>query len=297
MKGQIYKALSGFYYIQKGNETYQTRARGNFRKKGESPLVGDWVEFESTSEVDGMITKIYPRTSELKRPHVANVSQVIIVMSVKDPNFSPLLLDRFLVQAEALGMKTILYWSKIDLLTTEEREVIENYKGQYTALGYPVLFGEEGIVNPELFSYLKGELTVLMGQSGVGKSTLLNALHPEGKREIGEVSQALGRGRHTTRHTELWSIHDGWIVDTPGFSSLDLEVDATELAQCFIEYRKLAPQCKFRSCLHLKEPSCAVKEAISEGKLNQERYERYELLQTELANQRPQYQKKKKEGR
>lgn len=295
MKGQVYKALSGFYYVEAAGQHYQTRARGQFRQKKCSPLVGDIVEFESTNQKEGVLTKILPRKNMLQRPLVANVDQVIIVMSVKEPQFSAQLLDRFLVQAESLGVEVVLYWTKWDLLDEAEQKELKQWQNVYQEIGYPVILGKKAEVAVDLFPHLAGKLSVLMGQSGVGKSTLLNLLDPKQERETAEISQALGRGRHTTRHTELWALHGGYIVDTPGFSALDLSLTAEDLAQNFKEFADYAPTCKFRSCSHLHEPQCGVKAAVAAEKIAPTRYAHYQLFQEELAQQRPNYQKKKKE--
>lgn len=290
MRGQIYKALSGFYYVHTGDQLYQTRARGNFRQKKSSPLVGDWVEFESTNDKEGMILNIEPRRNVLKRPNVANVDQVIIVSSLVEPQFSSLLLDRFIVQAEQLQVRILLYWTKWDLVDDNDRETILKEKEQYERLGYPVFLGEKGQVPPALLPYFKDQLTVVMGQSGVGKSTLLNALNPELQLETNDISEALGRGRHTTRHIELWPLHQGLIVDTPGFSSLEFDtLTVPGLADDFVEFRQWRSQCKFRECTHDHEPKCRVKEAVDAGEISNERYQHYLMLKEEIQNRKPNY--------
>lgn len=291
MEGQIIKALSGFYYVESNGKIYQTRGRGNFRKKNQRPLVGDKVTFESTNDKEGMITHIFERHNILKRPNVANVDQVIIVMSLVEPTFSTQLLDRFIVQAESLHIQPILYWSKLDLVTDIEK--VEAEKAKYEAIGYPVLLGEKEQVNPALYEYLPGKLTVVMGQSGVGKSTLLNALHPSLHLETSEISDALGRGKHTTRHIELWSLHEGKIVDTPGFSALEFDtLTIQELSKCFIEFKKYSVDCKFRECTHTHEPHCAVKAAVERHDIAQSRYDNYLTMVQEIKDRRPVYGKK-----
>lgn len=290
MRGQIYKALSGFYYVYANHHLYQTRARGNFRRQKQSPLVGDWVEFESTNDKEGMLMAIEPRRNELKRPNVANVDQVIIVTSLKEPDFSSLLLDRFIVQAEQLNVKILLYWTKWDLVKDDEKDAILAQKEKYESLGYPVFLGEKDQVANGLEEHLADHLTVVMGQSGVGKSTLLNALHPDLALETNDISTALGRGRHTTRHIELWPIHGGLVVDTPGFSSLTFDtMTVPELAHAFVEFREPSQHCKFRECTHDHEPKCEVKAELEAGRIDEERYQHYLLLKEEIQNRKPNY--------
>lgn len=291
MEGQIIKALSGFYYIESDGMIYQTRGRGNFRKKNQSPLVGDYVSFESTNSKEGMITKILKRKNVLKRPHVSNVDQVIIVMSLVEPQFSTQLLDRFIVQAESLGIQPILYWTKLDLLSDSQWVLDEKQK--YESIGYTVLLGEKDSVNPELYPLLSNQLTVVMGQSGVGKSTLLNALNPELELETAEISDALGRGKHTTRHIELWELYGGRIVDTPGFSALEFDMmTIQELSKYFIEFTEYHNQCKFRECTHTHEPGCYVKEMLERGYISESRYNNYVAILQEIKERRPNYGKK-----
>lgn len=258
------------------------------------PLVGDWVEFTSQNEREGMITKIEPRKNELTRPPVANVDQIIIVMSVVQPDFSPALLDRFIVQSEQLKIKPVLYWTKVDCLNDEEKEKIDMWRQLYEKIGYSVFYGSlDEKPSEEFLAQLSDKITVLMGQSGVGKSTLLNNILPQLDLQTGEISTSLGRGRHTTRHVELLSVHQGLVADTPGFSALDFEeLTPIDLANDFIEFRQYT--CKFRGCLHHNEPQCAVKAAVADNEISKERYEHYLLMLSEIQNRRPNYQKRKK---
>lgn len=296
LQGQIYKVLSGFYYVRTADgKIYQTRGRGNFRKKGLKPLVGDWVEFTSDNDKEGMITAIEPRKNELQRPPVANIDQVIIVMSAVEPDFSPALLDRFIVQCESLKIKPLLYWTKMDCLTPSQKEKMDEWKAIYEAIGYSVFYGDLTKPSVTLLEQLNDKITVLMGQSGVGKSTLLNQIIPSLQLKTGEISTSLGRGRHTTRHVELISVMNGLVADTPGFSALDFEeLIPIDLANSFVEFKSLADQCKFRGCLHHNEPQCAIKEAVESGKIAKQRYEDYLLMLAEIQNRRPNYQKRKK---
>lgn len=291
MQGQLKKALSGFYYIQHEGNLYQTRARGNFRKRKVKPLVGDFVEFESTSLTDGYLLEIFPRKNELVRPPVANVDQVIVVASLVEPDFSYHLLDRFLVSLEQKQIEPVIYLSKVDLLG--DTTLLEEIKATYRLAGYRVIIGDEDGLN-QVKALLKNRLTVLAGQSGAGKSTLLNQLVPGLALETGEISEALNRGKHTTRHVELIDVAKGLVADTPGFSSIDFfDLEVTDLPKMFPEFVVLQDACRFRECSHTHEPDCAVKEALAEGKIAQIRYDNYLLFLQELKNQRPTYQKKK----
>lgn len=291
MQGQLKKALSGFYYIQHEGNLYQTRARGNFRKRKVKPLVGDFVEFESTSLTDGYLLEIFPRKNELVRPPVANVDQVIVVASLVEPDFSYHLLDRFLVSLEQKQIEPVIYLSKVDLL--DDTTLLEEIKATYHLAGYRVIVGDKNGLN-QVKALLKNRLTVLAGQSGAGKSTLLNQLVPGLALETGEISEALNRGKHTTRHVELIDVAQGLVADTPGFSSIDFfDLEVTDLPKMFPEFVVLQDACRFRECSHTHEPDCAVKEALAEGKIAQIRYDNYLLFLQELKNQRPTYQKKK----
>ena len=281
-QGRIYKALSGFYYIYSDGQIYQTRAKGAFRKQKITPLVGDFVQFESTNLTDGVVQIIEERKNQMVRPAVANVDQAIIVSSMVVPDYADLLLDRFLVAVEALNVEPIIYISKVDLVDVKQYEVI---KTKYEKIGYRVFSNLDDEKN--LISCLANKLTVVMGQSGVGKSTLLNKLLGQNMLKTGEVSEALGRGRHTTRHVELVEIAGGLLADTPGFSALDLQnLEPRDLSQYFRDFTTYSHECKFRGCLHVKEPKCAVKQALEDGLLEQSRYDSYQTFLQELEQQK-----------
>jgi ribosome biogenesis GTPase len=296
LKGQIRKALSGFYYIYAEGETFQTRARGNFRNRKITPLVGDEVIFESDNVTDGYLLEILPRQNELVRPPVANVDQGVIVMSMVEPNFSYNLLDRFLVTLEEKGIEPIIYLTKVDLLTGTEAVSVATVEKIYTQIGYPVIAAkkeDDRQAVQELEQYFPERLTVFMGQSGAGKSTLLNKISPELQLATNEISESLGRGKHTTRHVELLPLYDGLVADTPGFSSIDfLEMTLTELPKRFPEFVEAAPACKFRECMHHKEPGCEVKRQVETGAIAQTRYDNYLQFRLEIENRRPIYKKK-----
>ncbi|MBL1228364.1 ribosome small subunit-dependent GTPase A [Enterococcus sp. BWB1-3] len=297
MNGQIRKALSGFYYVYAEGETFQTRARGNFRNRNITPMVGDDVIFESDNLTDGYLLEILPRKNELVRPSVANVDIGVVVMSVVEPNFSYNLLDRFLVTLEYKEIEPVIYLTKIDLFSEEEKELLKEIKKVYQP-SYPIIFGDDSIDDQasirELEQYFPDRLTVFMGQSGAGKSTLLNKISPELQLATGEISESLGRGKHTTRHVELIPLYEGLVADTPGFSSIDfLEMDAVELPKQFPEFVKAAPHCKFRECMHRKEPGCEVKKQVETGEIAQTRYDNYLQFLSEIEDRRPIYKKKK----
>lgn len=291
-EGRIMKALSGFYYVHTSDDVYQCKGRGVFRKKNITPLVGDFVSFDIREENEGYITEVKQRTNELIRPPIANITQAIIVGSAIEPDFSTTLLDRFLVLIEAKGITPTIFVTKIDLLTTQQLAEIKDYQRDYEKIGYAMeLFSaKEPKEIHRIKDYLKDNVTVIAGQSGVGKSTLLNTISPELLLKTADISKSLGRGKHTTRHVELIEINDGLVADTPGFSALDFdEIEAEQLSDCFPEIRALADQCKFRGCLHAKEPKCAVKEAVEQGNIPDYRYEHYVNFLDEIQSRKPRY--------
>lgn len=285
MQGRIIKALAGFYYVECDGQVYQTRARGNFRKKGQTPYVGDFVDFSAEDHSEGYILKIYDRHNSLVRPPIVNIDQAVVIMSAKEPDFNANLLDRFLVLLEHKSIQPVVYISKMDLLNTQSE--IEAVAAKYRDIGYDFVTTLEA-----LLPMLNDKVTVFMGQTGVGKSTLLNRIAPELALETGEISDSLGRGRHTTRAVSFYNVHGGKIADTPGFSSLDYEVKTVEdLSESFPEIRKASHFCKFRSCSHTHEPSCGVKEALENGEIWQSRYDNYLQFLSEIENRRETYAK------
>ncbi|HEL0598548.1 TPA: ribosome small subunit-dependent GTPase A [Streptococcus equi subsp. zooepidemicus] len=285
MQGKIIKALAGFYYVESEGQVYQTRARGNFRKRGQTPYVGDLVEFSAEDNSEGYILAIAERKNSLVRPPIVNIDQAAVIMSAKEPDFNANLLDRFLILLEHKAIHPIIYISKIDLL--EQPESIEAIGQHYRAIGYDFV-----TTLSHLLPLLAGKTTVFMGQTGVGKSTLLNRIAPELALETGDISDSLGRGRHTTRAVSFYDAYNGKIADTPGFSSLDYGIDnAEDLNEAFPELRRLSHSCKFRSCTHTHEPKCAVKEALENGELWSVRYQNYLQFLSEIENRRETYQK------
>jgi ribosome biogenesis GTPase / thiamine phosphate phosphatase len=291
-EGKIIKALSGFYYVLSDGEITQCRGRGIFRKNKVTPLVGDYVEFQADNETEGYILKVFERKNELVRPPIANVDQAILVFSAREPDFSTTLLDRFLVLVESKGIDPLICITKMDLLQQDEIREIEEYAEHYGSFGYEVVVTssktEQGI--EELSPYLRDKTSVFAGQSGVGKSTLLNVIKPELDLKTAMISSHLGRGKHTTRHVELIHIGDGLVADTPGFSSLEFtDIEVEELPQCFPEMVEASEQCKFRGCLHINEPKCAVKNAVDTGDIPSYRYDHYLTFHQEIKDRKPRY--------
>lgn len=289
MEGRIIKALAGFYYVLDSQDRqWSCRARGVFKNKGIQPLVGDFVHFEPVSDQEGWITALKPRKNSLQRPPIANVDQALLVFSVEEPPFSPLLLDRMLVVIEHSGLVPLLCFTKVDLLKDENW--MESQYQIYRSIGYELV--QTSTVTKvgfeRLLSLLEGKITVLAGPSGAGKSTLLNTICPEARQETGTVSKKLGRGRHTTRHVELLKLpRSGLVADTPGFSQLDfIHVTKEELGHTFPELRRAEKECKFRGCLHRNEPDCAVKKLVDEGRIASQRYEHYLQFLSEIEESR-----------
>ncbi|UUZ95828.1 ribosome small subunit-dependent GTPase A [Paenibacillus sp. P25] len=300
--GLIVKALSGYYYVlpdeSPASEPVQCRARGIFKKRGVSPLVGDRVEFELTENGEGTVDEILPRTSELIRPQVANVDLAVLVFSVDEPALNRQLLDKFLVHTESAGLETIICLTKRDLLRAkgpdaEDAADLESVIRLYESIGYPVIetSAKEGIGVEEVGARLAGRISVFAGQSGVGKSSPLNAMVPGLGLETNAISMKLGRGKHTTRHVELIPLENGGMVaDTPGFSSLDfLQVDAEGLGACFREFAPYAEGRRFRGRLHLHEPGCKVQQAKEEGRIDALRYEHYLQFLGEIKEKKRRY--------
>jgi ribosome biogenesis GTPase len=294
--GQIHLALAGFYDVQTADgQLFRTRARGNFRKRDLKPLVGDWVTFTADTPNEGYILSIDERQNELLRPPVANVDQAIVVTAVKMPDWSSNLLDRQLVALEEKDIEPLIYFTKTDLLSADEMTEMVAVASGYRMAGYQVILPEVAFDEPsldEVKASLAGKLSVVMGQTGAGKSTLLNHLDPNLGLATGEVSQALSRGKHTTRQVGLVSLFDGLVADTPGFSSFEIfDMPANELTHYFREIDAAAVNCRFRGCVHINEPGCAVKEAVAAGTIMQSRYENYRLFYDLIEGKRPVYNK------
>ena len=290
MIGKIMKGIAGFYYVGVAESgVYECKAKGIFRKDKIKPLVGDDVEIEVLNEEEklGNIVKILPRRSELIRPAVANIDQALVIFAAREPKPNLSLLDRFLVIMEKQDVPVIVCFNKQDLCDEEE---VGRLKEIYEACGYPVVLASakqgEGI--EEIKSRLRGKTTTVAGPSGVGKSSLTNLLQNEVQMETGEISKKLGRGRHTTRHSQIIQIEeDTWLYDTPGFTSFYVEeIEKEELRFYFREFSKYEGTCRFQGCTHTHEPGCMVKNALEEGKISKERYENYLELYGELKEKR-----------
>ena len=289
MQGKIIKGIAGFYYVYaEDGILYACRAKGIFRKDDRKPLVGDNVEIVILDEKDreGSLVQILPRKNELIRPTVANVDQALIIFAVEDPKPNYLLLDRFLLMMEKEGIPALICINKTDLAGEDEAERI---RGIYEGCGYPILMTsvEAGIGLEAVREVLAGKTTVVAGPSGVGKSSLTNALQGEIRMETGEISRKLKRGRHTTRHSQVIPLGDHtFLVDTPGFTSLYLQDMEEEPGSYYPEFRPLADKCRFQGCRHIHEPDCAVKDALRDGLISRQRYDNYLSLFQEFSEQK-----------
>ncbi len=293
MQGKIIKGIAGFYYVYIEKQgIYECKAKGIFRNKSIKPLVGDNVQIDIIDEQQkqGNITRILERKNELIRPAVANIDQAMIVFAVKKPDPNLNLLDRFLVMMEFQNIETIICFNKTDM---GEETFIEELKKIYVGAGYRVMFASaaqnRGI--EKVKAALKGKSTVFAGPSGVGKSSILNALAEDYKMETGAVSKKIGRGRHTTRHSEIFNIGEGsYVFDTPGFSSLFVPgMTKEKLEDCFPEFIQYKNRCRFVGCAHINEPDCQIKKALQERKISPGRYENYKLMYGELKDKEKRY--------
>lgn len=282
-EGRIKKALSGFYYVETDGEILRCRARGKFRKEGLSPLVGDWVELRELGNGEGFVEAVKPRKNAFRRPSVANVDQIVVIASEALPKTDPYLIDRLSAIAALKGCEVVVVLNKCDLNSADSLYHI------YRAAGFPTVrvSAETGEGLEELKPLISGKLSAFTGNSGVGKSSILNALDPEYHLQVGEISEALGRGRHTTRHIELYHLNCGAdVVDSPGFASfgtdeLDLELKR-RLPETFPDFAPYLSDCRFVGCSHTKEKGCAVLEALKNGDLQKSRHDSYLRLYEEL---------------
>ncbi len=290
MQGKIVKGIAGFYYVHVvGSGVYECKAKGIFRKEKTKPLVGDNVEIEILDEEQkkGNITTLLPRRNELVRPAVANIDQALVVFAAAKPSPHFNLLDRFLVMMSCKEIPVVLCFNKEDIVSEEERAELEDI---YKDCGCTLLFASarEGRNVENLRELLRNKTTVIAGPSGVGKSSLINRLNPDANMETGSISRKIERGRHTTRHSELFPLgEDSYIMDTPGFSSLYVnDFEKEELKYYFAEFAPYEGTCRFNSCDHVHEPGCAVKEAVEQGIIHKVRYEDYLEMYKELQEKR-----------
>ena len=284
MKGTIVKGIAGFYYVKHEDKVYQCKARGIFKNDGIKPMVGDFATFEEGAgeEDDGWITEIHERKNEFIRPPIANVDCFVIVMAAAQPKPNLAVMDKFLVMAEKNHSDFVLCVNKTDLAKKKTLDELKEIYGDV----YPMVFiscnKQEGL--EELRSMLKGKHVALAGPSGVGKSTILNSLIPGAEAETGSISHKSKRGKHTTRHSELFDLGDGTMLfDTPGFTSFDImEADEDELQHLYPEMEPYAGKCRYDNCRHIKEPECAVRDAVEAGKISQQRYNSYKTQLEEI---------------
>ena len=268
MRGQIVKIISNNYTVNNGSMDYVCKARGKFRKEKKTPLVGDYVDFD---EKNNYILDILPRSNSLIRPLVANIDQAFIITSLKEPDFSLNLLDKLLVVMEVNNIKPIICLTKIDKCSDNELVEYNKLIDYYKNIGYEVVKNTD---YTKIKKLIKNNTSVFTGQSGAGKSTLLNNLNPGLNLKTGEISLALNRGKHTTRHVELLEMFDGKVLDTPGFSSLEFkEMSKEEIKDAFVEFNNFP--CIYKDCSHVDEKECKIKEAVNQGKILLSRYENY----------------------
>lgn len=274
MQGQITKIQSTLYDVRTEKEIVPCVLRGKFRKQHILPRVGDYVVFDKEQKV---IEEILPRKNAFERPFVANIDLAFLVTSVKEPDLAPVLLDKLLTLMYLHHVKPVICVTKEDLLNSKEKKEIDDFFSYYKALGITVVSNQE---LDTIKALIQGKTCVFTGQTGAGKSTLLNRLHPEWKLKTGEISKALGRGKHTTRHVELFSFLGGKLLDTPGFSSLELTGTEEEIRMSFKEFARFP--CPFKDCTHTKEQECVIKQKVEEKKILESRYQSYLQLLKEV---------------
>lgn len=284
MTGVLTKAISGFYYVSCDGRLYECKARGNFRKAGVSPVVGDGVEFSPTDNVHGVIENINQRKNFLTRPLVANIDKLFIVSAYKTPSPDTLMIDHLTALAIYNNIEPIIVFNKADMGDFDELYAVYKKSGFKTF----VVSAKNNLGLQQLYKEISGSICAFSGNSGVGKSSILNALFPDLKLKTGEVSEKLGRGRHTTRHTQLFETENGFVVDTPGFSSIETNADLysfkISLADCFPDFSDYIGNCRFSSCTHTNEKGCAVIDAVNSGKIEKTRHQSYVTLLSELKN-------------
>lgn len=294
MEGKVIKLLSGVYSVDTSDGIYLCRAKGSFRKQGISPVPGDDVEVFTLPDHTGRIDKILPRRNYMIRPNVANVDALCYVSSFSQPTPFPFTIDKMLIIAKNQGIEPILIFNKIDL---PDEDNVSDLADLYASLGYSVyrVSASTGKGVDSLRTALMNKTVIFAGNTGVGKSSILNVLYPELQLPTGEVSEKLGRGRHTTRHIELYPTNGGLIGDTPGFGALELdgyEIERRDLANFFPEFTFYIDDCEFLNCMHFNERDCAVRNAVSEGKIDASRYESYRQIYQYLKEEETPWNKK-----
>lgn len=286
MKGIITKGIGGFYYVGCNGTIYECKPRGIFRKDNIKPTPGDYVDVEIDGDNIGTITSIYPRNNCLIRPPICNITQVVIITAVIEPQINYDFLNKIILMAELIRIKVILCFNKVDLIDDNKKDMILN---EFLNTNYQIIFTstKENIGIDELKNILKNEISVFSGSSGVGKSSLMNKIIPGISLETGELSTKVSRGKHTTRHVELFTLDDNsFIADTPGFSNVDITKDIPDgdLMDLFPEFSQYLGKCKFNTCLHHKEPGCEIKRSVEKGEISLRRYDFYIQCLKEIQN-------------
>lgn len=282
-KGKIVKGIGGFYYVDADDVIYECKARGSFRNDNMSPLVGDNVEFSINENAENRIEKILERKNSLVRPPLANLDVLFIICSIVDPKINLLIIDRLIAVAEFKSIEPVIVLTKTDL-DSDYQQYIDIYENA----GFKVIaVNNVDFIDDERFKeIMRGKVCAFCGNTGVGKSTLLNNLFPHLNLATGETSKKLGRGKHTTRHSELFKFEGGYIADTPGFSSLDIQrydkILKEDLPYCFREFRDYLGECRFNSCAHVNDKGCAVCQALKDGKISASRHNSYVTMYNEV---------------
>ncbi len=296
LTGKIFKGIGGFYYVHTPAGDYECRAKGIFRNRKEKPLVGDMAEIETVADSEkentGNVVKILPRRNQLLRPEVSNIDQAVVIFALRDPAPSLSLLDRFLITMDQKQIPVVIIFNKNDLVHEDAGEGSreERVVSIYRTAGYEVhvINTKTDTYIPEIFRVLHGKTSVLSGPSGVGKSSLINRIHPAAGMEGGELSRKIDRGKNTTRHSEFFYIDDDtYVMDTPGFTSLYVQdIEPERLMYYYPEFEAYRNACRFNTCVHIGERDCAVKKAVQEGRIAGERYQSYTELYQELKEQK-----------